>query len=244
MRRALHLLLAIFLLGVFWHLASMAVQKTFLPPPLAAIEGCVYLFKEKDLLTDMGISLWRLSLSMCLALALALPIGSLMGRLPWLDRILSPFVAILYPLPKVVFLPIFIVFLGLGNAPKILVITLIIFFQMLVVIRDGMAHVEKAYITSFYTLGGKKLALWWHVLLPATALDVVTALRISIGSAIAVLFFAETFAASGGLGDVILTAMEARNYPEMYGGILAMAILGLGAYGFLWLLEKRLLRWK
>lgn len=237
-------LLATLILLVFWELLSLLINKPFLPTPLEAIKGLFFLTLKEDLLKHLVISLFRILASGIISLIIALPLGIAMGLNQKVDAIVMPFISILYPLPKIVFLPIFIVLLGLGNAPKILIITLIIFFQILVVVRDSVKKIPHDYFISFYTMSQNKWQLIHHVILPSIRGDIATSLRISIGSAIAVLFFAETFVSYNGLGYLILDQMEARNYNTMYGAIIAMSLLGVIFYTLLEKLEKHYNKWQ
>ena len=230
---------SIVIMIIIWWAVSKAVNKEFIPTPYEAVLGFIEIFKTENLVQNFLISLYRIGVSFLISLLIALPLGISMGRIKKMDRFFSPFVNILYPIPKIVFLPIFVVFLGLGNAPKILIISLIVFFQILVIIRDAVKKIPESFIFSFQTLSRNKWELLKHVIIPVIVPDIITSLRVSVGSAIAVLFFAETFAAQNGLGYVILDTMEARNYPQMYGGIIAMSILGIGIYEVLSHLEKK-----
>ena len=196
------------------------------------------------LLRHGQISLYRVGSGVIAALVLALPLGMAMGRIAWLDRLLSPMLYLLYPLPKVVFLPIIVVMMGLGNAPKIFLIALVVFFQLLVVVRDSVRSVPKEWTEAMEVLGATRWQrvreLYWPYCLP----KVLTALRITLGTAIAILFFAETFASFDGLGYFILNAMECREYAQMYAGILAMAFLGLGLYAAVDMAEAFWCRWQ
>lgn len=233
---------AFVVLVAIWWIISISVKKDFIPTPYESVLGFFEIFETENLATNFLISLYRLSVSFAVSLLIALPLGIAMGRIKSVDSFFSPAVNILYPIPKIVFLPIFVVFLGLGNAPKILIISLIVFFQILVIIRDGVKKIPESYFLSFKTMSESKIGAVVHVILPAIIPDIITSLRISVGSAIAVLFFAETFAAQDGLGYVILDTMEARNYTQMYGGIIAMSILGIGIYEILSAFEKRFSR--
>ena len=228
----------VLLIGIWW-LLSVLIQKDFVPTPYESVLGFIKIFETENLVENFMISLYRILVSFLISLVIALPLGIAMGRIKWVDQFFSPIVNMLYPIPKIVFLPIFVVFLGLGNAPKILIISLIVFFQILVIIRDGVKKIPESYILSFRTMSTSRVELIKHVIIPAIIPDIITSLRISVGSAIAVLFFAETFAAQDGLGYVILDTMEARNYTQMYGGIIAMSILGIGIYRILSALENR-----
>lgn len=231
----------LFLIAVWWGV-SIVIRKEFIPTPYESILGFIKIFKTENLVQNFLISLYRIAVSFAISLLIALPLGIAMGRLRWMDSLFSSMVNILYPIPKIVFLPIFVVFLGLGNAPKILIISLIVFFQILVIIRDGVKKIPESYFFSFKTMSESRIELIIHVIIPGIFPDIITSLRVSVGSAIAVLFFAETFAAQDGLGYVILDTMEARNYSEMYGGIIAMSILGISIYEVLSLIERKILK--
>ena len=116
----------------------------------------------------------------------------------------------LYPIPKVVFLPILLVLLGLADAPKIVLIALTVFFQVLVAVRDAVHAVPEDLVLSARALGAGRWGVYRHVIVPATLPAVFTSLRIGTGTAIAVLFIAEAIAGSTGLGYFIMQswAME------------------------------------
>ena len=105
--------LAILLLIAVWHILSLGINKAFLPTPFSAIQAFIDLLVEGDMQEAFAISAMRILVSGLLALVTALPLGIIMARVPWVDRYVSPLVAVLYPLPKVVFLPILVVFFGL-----------------------------------------------------------------------------------------------------------------------------------
>ncbi|MDR1604010.1 MAG: ABC transporter permease subunit [Gracilibacteraceae bacterium] len=240
----LGLLLGTILLLLLWHAGSLALGKAFLPPPAAALAAFVRLLVNGDLAWHFSVSAARVLVSMVLALATAVPLGVLLGRNPAAARVCGPLVAMLYPLPKVVFLPVFIVLLGLGDAPKILLITLVIFFQIVVVVWDAVASIPAASILSLRSLHAGPRQMLWHLILPYCLPHILTGLRITTGTAIAVLFFAETFASFDGLGYFILDGMETREYTVMYAGIIGMASLGLLFYALTGLLERIFCSWR
>ena len=152
--------------------------------------------------------------------------------------------AILYPIPKIVFLPVIILLLGIGNLSKVFVIALILFFQILLVVRDEAAKLRPELIASVRSLGAGRRAIFRFVYLPACLPAVLTSLRVSIGTAIAVLFFAESFATTSGLGYYIIVETWGRlAYPEMYAGVIAMSLLGLSLYIIVNRLERALCPW-
>jgi ABC-type nitrate/sulfonate/bicarbonate transport system permease component len=172
------------------------------------------------------------------------PVGLILGQSQRLNRIFSPVVYIVYPIPKIVFLPIILLFLGIGNASKVFIIFLILFFQVLVVVRDQASTLRPELIYSVRSLGAGRRALFRFVYVPATIPAALTALRISVGTAIAVLFFAESFATTSGLGYYIIVESWGRlAYPEMYAGVVAMSVLGLLLYFLIDRLERWLAPW-
>ena len=141
-------------------------------------------------------------------------------------------------------LPILLVLLGLADAPKIALVSLTVFFQVLVAVRDAVRALPEDALVSIRVLGAGRLDEYRHVVVPATLPAVFTSLRISAGTAIAVLFFAEAIAGSTGLGYFIMQSWGMVNYPRMFAGIIALAALGVVLYALFDIAERRLLRWK
>jgi ABC-type nitrate/sulfonate/bicarbonate transport system permease component len=238
------LLLAFIFLVVVWQLASWAVNRPILPSPVEV--GRVFITELRGgLLGHFTVSLWRVLASTILAIALAAPAGLILGQSKSLNNLISPVVYLIYPIPKVVFVPVVLLFLGLGDAPKIFIIFLILFFQILVLVRDQAASLRPELIQSVRSLGAGRRALFRFVYLPASLPAILTALRQSVGTAVAVLYVAELYATQRGLGYYIyLNGSTLFNYPAMYAGIVAMSILGLGLYFSVDWLEKRLCKWQ
>lgn len=243
MKKALSIVIASVFLLLCWQLASMALDKAFLPGPLTSFRAFVDLCIEGKMWPQFCISALRVLGSTALGVLLAVPLGMACGRSERLYQISTPLVAILYPLPKVVFLPILVVLFGLGNLPKVVLITLIIFFQIFVVVCDAAHQLPQESVDSMHTMSRRLSDVFQHLLLPACLPSVLTSLRISVGSSIAVLFFAETFASFDGLGYLILDGMERREYPDMFAGIIGMALLGVLLYECIYFIEKHCCRW-
>ncbi|MBR4945033.1 MAG: ABC transporter permease [Peptococcaceae bacterium] len=237
-------LIGFFLVLAFWQLGSMALNKPFLPTPGASFAAFVDFLLNGEMGRHFLISTFRILTSILLAMVLAVPLGLAMGRVEWLGRLLNPIVYLLYPLPKVVFLPIIVVLMGLGNWPKIFLIALVVFFQIVVVTRDAASSIPKASLQSMRSLNATPWQTFCHLILPSCLPQILTSLRITLGTAIAILFFAETFASFDGLGYFILDGMETREYPAMYAGIIGLALLGLVLYWIVDLLEHVLCKWK
>lgn len=232
----------VFLLAV-WHLTALALDMEALPTPVEAF-ATFFSALPDDLGMHFGVSTYRVVVSIVLSFIVAAPLGLFLGMEPKWDRFVAPLIYIVYPIPKIVLLPIIIVFLGLGDVAKIFLIVLVVFFQILVTARDAAKHINRAMIDSVVSLGAGKSEIWRHVIWPAALPNIFTALRIGSGTAIAVLFFAETIASREGLGYYLLDGWSCYRYDEMFAGIIAMGFLGLAIYAAIDLLDKYFCRWK
>ncbi len=232
------LLLAAGVVMVGWQIAARLLQRDILPAPAQVLAAFVEQL-ARGLGIHIAVSAWRVLASIALAVALAAPAGLALGQSARLNRVFAPLIYLAYPVPKIVFLPIVLLFLGIGDTSKIVMIFLILFFQILVVVRDQASALRPELLVSVKSLGAGRRALFRFVYLPATLPAVLTAVRLSIGTAIAVLFFTESFATTAGLGYyVIVDTFQRLAYPEMYAGVLAMSLLGLTLYFIVDYLER------
>jgi NitT/TauT family transport system permease protein len=232
--------LVIILLG--WHLTARVLGSPALPTPLETLPMLQRFAPQ--LAPDFLISLYRVVAAMLLGTLLAMPLGLIVGRSPRLDALVAPLLYILYPIPKIVLLPLLLVLLGLADAPKIVLIAITIFFQVLVTVRDAARAVPEGAVISVRSLGASRFDVFTQVVIPASLPELFTALRISSGTAVAILFFAEAIAGNTGLGYFIVDSWAMINYPRMFAGIIVMALLGVLLYEVFDLAERRLTRWR
>jgi len=228
----------------FWQVAAWLVRQPILPGPLVVFAELGRQLLDGSLLAHFAASLWRVVAGMGLAVLLAAPAGMALGQSKSVNRFLAPVIYILYPIPKVVFVPILMLLFGVGDFAKILMIFLILFFQILVLVRDQAAAIRPELLLSVRSLGAGRKALFRFVYLPASLPAVLTALRQSIGTAVAILYIAEIFATRLGLGYFIyFEGSTLLNYPAMYAGVVMMSLLGVGLYLLVDWLESRYCRW-
>lgn len=242
--RAFNLIIAFLSIILFWHSVATFLQVDILPPPHQVLRTFL-----GNITSELGrhflCSLKRVLISIVLAVGVAAPLGILIGQLSFLNRLLSPFIYLIYPIPKVVFVPIVVLFFGIGDFSKILMIFIILFFQILVLTRDSATNLRPEVLLSMKSLGAKRKDLFLHVFVPASLPAIFTGIRQSIGTAIAVLYVTELFGTQHGLGYYIyLTGSTIFDYPSMYAGIFAMGILGFGLYYVTDLLERITCPWK
>jgi NitT/TauT family transport system permease protein len=230
------------LIGI-WAALAAALDTAVLPAPGAVAVRLLEL-AVPVLLAHAAASLARVLSALALATVVALPLGIAVGRIALMREGLTPLVYLLYPVPKIALLPLVFLFVGVGEAARVALVWLVLFFQVLVAVRDAAARVPRAYDTAITALGGGALARLRYVLLPAILPAVLTALRIGSGTALAVLFFAETFFTNRGLGFFIVDGWMKSAYVDMTAGIVAIGILGLLLFSALDLAQRGLCRWQ
>jgi NitT/TauT family transport system permease protein len=237
------LLFASVVILILWQALSWLISQPILPGPITVIKTFVSELFD-GLFGHLLASLWRVFASTTFAILLAAPAGLVMGQSSRINAIFSPIVYLIYPIPKVVFVPVLLLIFGIGDFSKILIIFIILFFQILVLVRDQAANIRPELILSVRSLGAGRRALFRYVYYPASLPAILTALRQSIGTAVAVLYIAELFATQKGLGYYIyIKGNTLFDYPAMYAGILAMALLGLSLYFSVDWLERKLCPW-
>ncbi|SCA64063.1 Taurine transport system permease protein TauC [Chlamydiales bacterium SCGC AG-110-P3] len=230
-------------LTVLWQGLSILLDSIALPPPMA-----VFRHFTTDIAiqisTHLGISLYRVTVSLTLGVATAAPLGMLVGRSKRIDGACAPLIYLLYPIPKIVLLPVFLMILGIGDLSKILLITMIVFFQILVATRDAARAINPALIVSMRSLGAGRWDLFRHVVVPGCLPKVFSCLRVSLGTAIAVLFLTETYATTHGIGFYIMDALSRFDYVDVFAGVLIMSAMGFLLFSLLDLIEHRACRWQ
>jgi NitT/TauT family transport system permease protein len=228
---------------IIWQMLAIFADSSVVPSPWPVAKAFWAALGE-GLATHARVSAYRVVFAIALAAATAAPLGVVLGTNARLFAISAPVIYLSYPVPKIVLLPILLLFLGLGDQTKIVMIAIILFFQILILVRDDVRGVRPELVLSVRSLGAGWFELMRYVYIPASLPGLFSALRVSTGVAIAVLFFVESFGTREGLGYYILVESWGRlEYPEMYAGVVAMALLGLSLYYVLDGMERRICRW-
>ena len=191
----------------------------------------------------MSISLYRILVAIVITVILGSTVGILTARNEVLDRVITPLLYTLYPVPKIAFLPLLMLFLGLGDASKITLVALILFFQIVISVRDSVKAIHPSYFISIKSLGARSSHVYRHVILPAILPSLFTSLRISVGTSISVLFFAENFATQYGIGFFIMDSWLKLDYVAMFAGIVTISFMGSALFEILDLIELKFCRW-
>jgi len=228
---------------ILWKAAAIIAASPILPHPEIVLARFIDEAWTSAFWLHFRIRLRRVCASILLSWILAFPLGAALGYSRTLDRIFAPLIFMAYPVPKMVLLPVIVLLFGLGDISKIVLITLILFFQVLVSTRDGVRSINTKYYDSVESMGGTQADIFRHVVFPAALPHSFTAIRISTGTAISVLFFAESFATTTGLGYLIMDAWARADYVMIFVGITGMSLMGLGLYMIVATFEKKACAW-
>lgn len=196
-----------------------------------------------ELIIDTISSLYRVFMGFLVGGALALPLGLLMGAKPSVYRRLNPLVQVLRPIPPIAYIPLSILWFGLGNPPAVFLIAIGAFFPVLVNTIAGVRHVDGIYLRAARNLGAGQGVIFRRVILPAATPYILSGVRIGIGTAFIVVIVAEMIAVSNGLGFRILEAREYFWSDKIIAGMLTIGFCGLAIDAGVSRLNNHLLRW-
>jgi NitT/TauT family transport system permease protein len=230
-------------LVVLWWALSLLVPGGFIPSPQVVVLRFLVLL-PRTLVAHSAASLGRVAVALALALFTAIPAGIAVGRNPVLGRVLSPVLYVVYPVPKIALLPVLMLLFGLGDPSKVLIVYLVLFFQVLVAVRDAAREVPPQYLLSLRSVGGTRWHLARYVLIPALLPSLLSSLRVGAGTGLAVLFFSETFGTRIGLGWFVMESWMRMSYVDMFAGILCLGLLGLAIFLAIDLFHWRFCRWQ
>lgn len=242
MHKAVGYIWGTLLVLALWWLLAILVNTPALPTPAQTVVAIGQNFTK--IIPELGISLWRIVFAMLVGTVLGAPLGLWLGRSRRADAVLSPVMYILYPLPKIVLLPILFVLFGIGGEAKVILIAIAVFFQMVVTMRDAAKAVPRESVEAVQSCGAGHWRVFRDVIAPETTSALFTALRVTTASAVAILFIAESMAGSSGLGYFIMHSWSILEYERMFAGIVFMALLGIALYELFDFLEHRFTAWR
>lgn len=196
-----------------------------------------------ELLQDAFASLYRVVVGFVVGAGLALPLGLMMGAIPSVYALFNPLIQILRPIPPIAYIPLAILWFGLGNPPAVFLISIGAFFPVLMNTIAGVRQVDGIYLRAARNLGAGPGTLFLRVILPAATPYILAGVRIGIGTAFIVVIVSEMIAVSDGLGFRILEAREFMWSDKIIAGMITIGLLGLGLDTCVSRLNNHLLRW-
>jgi len=229
-QRKVALGLAFFVLFVAaWSLATFGgfVSKTFLADPITMVKEGYALFAQHGFAKDVGITIWRVVGGFVLAAALAVPLGIAMGAYKPIEAFFEPFVSFARYLPASAFIPLLILWAGIGEMQKLLVIFIGSFFQIVLMVAVSVGATRRDLIEAAYTLGADARGVVRRVMLPNSSPAIAESLRLVLGWAWTYVIVAELIGASSGIGHMITDSQALLNTGQIIFGIIVIGIIGL-----------------
>ncbi|AMP04885.1 binding--dependent transport system inner membrane component family protein [Collimonas pratensis] len=242
--RAITLLTALGLLALWWLVSALAlVPPLFLPSPLAVLQKfkAVALdgFVDATLWQHAATSVARVFAALLLAIASAVPVGILIGLNRRARAVFDPLIEFYRPIPPLAYLPLIVIWFGIGELSKVLLIYLAIFAPLAIATLHGVRRVEQNRLRAAQTLGATRWQLVRYVILPSAVPDILTGVRIGLGVGWSTLVAAELIAATRGLGFMIQSAAQFLVTDVVIMGILVIALIASSfEYGLRWLQRK------
>jgi len=228
-----------------WGYATLGgyVSKTFLASPLTMVEEGWLLITRHGFLADIAVTIWRVAGGFTLAALVAVPVGILMGAYKPIEAFLEPFVSFARYLPASAFIPLLILWAGLGELQKLLVIFIGSVFQIVLMIAVTVSGVRRDLIEAALTLGARGRGILVRVLVPASAPDIAEILRLVLGWAWTYVIVAELIGSSSGIGHMIIDSQALLATGQIIFGIIVIGIIGLiSDFAFKWA-NRRLFPW-
>ncbi len=212
-----------------WSLATFGgyVSKTFLADPLTMVREGWDLLTKFGFLYDIGMTVWRVVGGFVLAAAIAVPLGLLMGAYKPVEAFLEPFVSFARYLPASAFIPLLILWAGIGELQKLLIIFIGSVFQIILMITVTVGNTRRDLVEAAYTLGASDRGIIGRVLLPSAAPDIAEVLRLVLGWAWTYVIVAELIGSSSGIGHMITDSQALLNTGQIIFGIIVIGLIGL-----------------
>jgi ABC-type nitrate/sulfonate/bicarbonate transport system permease component len=241
-RLAIVLALPVVLLAAWW-LTSADSQSFYFPPLQTILQTFATLWFSPEALQNVVPSIWRFAAGYLAAALFGIAIGIPIGASRNLRNVLEPVLEFLRAIPPPVLVPVLILFAGIGNEMKILVIVFGCVWPVLLNTVAGVRALDDvlAEVTRSYRIGG--LARLWHFVLPGASPQIFTGLRQSLSIGIILMVVSEMFAASDGIGFALVQYQRTFAIPEMWAGIILLGIIGIVLSFIFRVIEARILGW-
>jgi ABC-type nitrate/sulfonate/bicarbonate transport system permease component len=230
---------------VAWEVAARmsGAKAAMFPPPSAVAATLATMLADGRIARPLVESLVRLAAGYAAALVLAVGLGVTMGYSRIAHNLFEPLVELIRPIPKPALVAPLIFFLGLGDAMKVTVVALGVFFPILVNTIQGVRGIERGYVEAARTFGFGTVTILGKVMLPAALPQIFAGMHISLGIGFVLVIIAELISADGGLGFAIVNAQRSFRVKEMYAWVVVLAVTGYAMNELFLLLRARLLAW-
>lgn len=220
------------------------VPPLFLPAPTAILSAGWDMLASGELYKDLLASMYRIGIGYSLGAILGIVVGLILGFSKWTDAVVSPIVYSIYPIPKIALLPLIILWLGIGEMPKVAIIALGVFFPVVINTFSGVKNVDPILIKAAVTFGSNHLGVIRKVILPGSLPMIFAGLKLAAGTSLLLLVSAEMIAAQQGIGSMVLHYGNLMITTKLMVGVLILSLLGLTFNRVLGWVERKLIPWK
>jgi ABC-type nitrate/sulfonate/bicarbonate transport system permease component len=236
---------SILVLLVAWELFAKSGKVTpFMLPAFSVVAERIYHDAfYGDLWLNLGLTMYRALTGFFIAAVLGIVLGAVMSRSKILRWFFDPLISVGFPMPKIAFLPIIILWLGLYDVSKISMVVFDAIFPVVTATLAGIANVEKELIWSGRNMGASEREMMWQIILPAASPQIMTGLQVALPIALIVAIVAEMAMGGYGLGGAMMTASRYANSPGVFAGIVEIAVVGYILIKAMAMARRRLLIW-
>lgn len=214
----------------------------YLSYPSQILAALWHLAADGELFGAVVVSLYRVTAGFAIGASAGVGVGLAAGLVRGVRNFFDPLVSLLFAVPKIAFLPVFLILLGIGDPSKIGIVAFSCFFPMFIAARHSVSSINKLFVWAAQNMGASRHTLFFRVIIPAAAPEIFAGLRISLAHAFIVLFAAELIGSHSGLGMLIADGEDAARFDLMFAAILAFAILGFVSDRILMAVRARVLR--
>jgi NitT/TauT family transport system permease protein len=242
MRRTAPILVCLGLLAV-WQIASIAFNNESFPTALEAIRAIPAILSDKDSLVNFVASLRRMAIGFGVALAISIPLGLVMGRSRTVASFFNPLLMVIYPVPKAALMPIIMLWLGVGDIAKMLVIFLGVSLPVIYHSFEGAKAVEEKMLWSGAAMGLSAAHRMLRIILPAALPEILTGCRTGLVLALITMITSEMIARQSGAGNILFNALDMGQYDTVFAMIIIVGAMGIGLDALFERIRARLVRW-
>lgn len=230
---------------VGWELFARSGKVTaFMLPPFSVVAAKIYADAASGVLwINLGLTMARALAGFLIAAIGGLALGIVMSRSRIAHWFFDPVISVGFPMPKIAFLPIIILWLGVYDTAKISIVVFDAIFPVVTATLVGIAGVDKVLLWSGRNMGASEREIMWQIVLPAALPQILTGLQVALPIALIVAIIAEMVMGGYGLGSAMMTASRYANSPGVFAGIVEIAVVGYGLIKIMALIRRRLLVW-
>jgi ABC-type nitrate/sulfonate/bicarbonate transport system permease component len=220
------------------------IPKLFLPSVTEVWDQIVRMHEQGILWGNLGISLWVYVVGMVISIVIAVPLGLFIGGVKIVDRILSPYIWAIYTTPRLILMPLVLLWVGINDTARIVIIVLSAVPATLVVVMEGVKTVDNSLIKAARSFGASRTRLFQSVVMPSTVPFIATGIRMGVSRGLIGLFIGELFTAANGIGYIIALSTKTFNSAQTFAMLFIFVFFCVAMVGLTQLLERKVSVWR